>query len=58
MIKRFKVQLLDEMAMRRALARISFEIVEKCSDPTSLVIVGIKTRGVEKSTPLLFYSCI
>jgi len=46
MSMRFKVQLLDETAMRRALTRISFEIVEKCYDPSALVIVGIKTRGV------------
>lgn len=43
---KFKVQLLDETAVRRALTRISFEVVEKCQDPSLLVIVGIRTRGV------------
>lgn len=41
-----KVQVLDEAAVSRALMRISYEIVEKCSDLSNLVLVGIRTRGV------------
>lgn len=41
-----KVQLMDEMAMRRALMRLSYEIVEKGRDLSRLVLVGIRTRGV------------
>lgn len=40
------VQLLDEVAINRALTRISFEITEKADDINDLVLVGIKTRGV------------
>lgn len=40
------VQLMDEMAVGRALTRLSFEIMEKASDPANVVLVGIKTRGV------------
>lgn len=41
-----KVQLMDETAVERALTRLSYEIIEKCSDPANLVLVGIKTRGI------------
>ena len=41
-----KVQLMDGLAVKRALTRLSFEIVEKTSDIENLVLVGIKTRGV------------
>lgn len=41
-----KVQVLDAAAVKRALMRISYEIVEKCTDLSSLVLVGIRTRGV------------
>lgn len=41
-----KVQLMDEMAMRRALMRLSYEVVEKGRDLSQLVLVGIRTRGV------------
>ena len=40
------VQLLDEVAINRALTRISFEITEKAEDINDLVLVGIKTRGI------------
>ncbi len=40
------VQIMDEAALLRALTRLSFEIVEKCDDTDSLILVGIKTRGV------------
>ncbi len=41
-----KVQLMDEVAVKRALTRLSFEIVEKSPDPSKIVLVGIKTRGL------------
>ena len=41
-----KVQVLDDAAVGRALMRISYEIVEKCSDLSNVILVGIRTRGV------------
>lgn len=41
-----KVMLLDEVAVDRALTRLSFEIIEKSENPEKIVLVGIKTRGV------------
>lgn len=46
------VQLLDEIAINRALTRISFEITEKAEDINDLVLVGIKTRGVPMANRL------
>ena len=43
---RKKVQLMDELAVKRALTRLSFEIVEKTEDIDNIVLVGIKTRGI------------
>ena len=43
---RFKVQIFDEVAISRALARISYEIVERSADISNVVLAGIKTRGV------------
>lgn len=43
---KFKVQLLDEKALYRTLARLSYEIIEKHDDLSKLVLIGIKTRGV------------
>lgn len=40
------IQILDEIALNRALTRISFEICEKTKSIDNLVLVGIKTRGV------------
>lgn len=37
--------LVDEEAISKSIARISFEIAEKCEDPERLAIVGIKTGG-------------
>ena len=42
---KFKAQILDELAIKRAMTRISFEIVERV-DLANAVIIGIKTRGV------------
>ncbi len=46
------VQLLDEVAINRALTRISFEITEKADDINDIVLVGIKTRGVPMANRL------
>lgn len=43
---KFKVQIFNEVAVARALARISYEIVERSADISDIVLVGIKTRGV------------
>lgn len=40
------IELLDEIAINRALTRISFEICEKATNIEDLVLIGIKTRGV------------
>ncbi|WP_022791252.1 bifunctional pyr operon transcriptional regulator/uracil phosphoribosyltransferase PyrR [Weissella halotolerans] len=39
-------EIVDAMAMQRALTRITYEIIEKNKGIANLVIVGIKTRGV------------
>ncbi|MDF8372144.1 bifunctional pyr operon transcriptional regulator/uracil phosphoribosyltransferase PyrR [Weissella paramesenteroides] len=39
-------EIVDAMAMQRALTRITYEIIEKNKGVANLVIVGIKTRGV------------
>ncbi len=39
-------QILDEIAMKRALTRITYEIIENNKGVDNLVLVGIKTRGV------------
>lgn len=36
----------DDLAIKRALTRITYEIIEKNKGTDNLVIVGIKTRGV------------
>ena len=43
---KFKVQLLDEETMIRTMTRLSYEVIEKNSDLSKLVLIGIKTRGV------------
>lgn len=43
---KFKVQLLDESAIYRTLARLSYEVIEKHNDLSKLVLIGIKTRGI------------
>ena len=46
MIMEKSVQLLDAMAVNRAITRLSYEIVEKTDDVSNVVLVGIKTRGI------------
>jgi pyrimidine operon attenuation protein / uracil phosphoribosyltransferase len=43
---REKTKLMDESAIRRALTRISHEILERLKGTDDLVLVGIKTRGI------------
>lgn len=42
----YKSTLLDEAAVKRAIRRISFEIIEKNRGTESVCIIGIKRRGV------------
>lgn len=42
----FKAKIMDEAGVKRALRRISFEIVEKNHGTENLVLVGVKRRGV------------
>ena len=39
-------EILDQLAMKRALTRITYEIIEQNKGTDDLVLVGIKTRGV------------
>ena len=48
---KYKARLMEEEAVRRALTRLSYEILEKSSDLSQVVLVGIRTRGV----PLAHY---
>lgn len=41
-----EVEVVDEAAIKRALTRITYEIIEKNKGIEDLVLVGIKTRGV------------
>ncbi|HNZ40690.1 MAG TPA: bifunctional pyr operon transcriptional regulator/uracil phosphoribosyltransferase PyrR [Clostridia bacterium] len=45
----FKATLMDEDAVRRALIRISHEILEDNKGPEGICLVGIKTRGIPLS---------
>lgn len=38
-------QIIDGMAMKRALTRITYEIIEQNKGTENLILVGIKTRG-------------
>jgi pyrimidine operon attenuation protein/uracil phosphoribosyltransferase len=42
----FKSNLMDEIGIRRAIMRISHEIVEKNKGVTDIVLVGIRRRGI------------
>lgn len=43
---KFKAQLLDALAVKRAVTRLSYEILEKSPDISNVLLLGIKTRGV------------
>ncbi len=45
-----KALILDEKAMNRAIARISFEIIERNKGTDNLCIIGILSRGVQLAT--------
>lgn len=42
---KLKASILDDKSMKRALVRISHEIIEKNKDVDDLVIIGVKRRG-------------
>lgn len=44
---REKAQIMDSAAMRRAIARISYEIIERNHGAENLCIVGIMSRGAQ-----------
>ncbi len=46
-VLREKAQIMDGAAMRRAIARISFEIIERNHGAENLCIVGIFSRGAQ-----------
>lgn len=43
---KFKTIIMDEVAVKRALMRLSYEIIERSENLSNCVLVGIKTRGV------------
>ena len=43
---KLKAQLMDDVTVKRALVRLSYEIIEKSRDLENVVLIGIKTRGV------------
>ncbi|MGE4485717.1 MAG: bifunctional pyr operon transcriptional regulator/uracil phosphoribosyltransferase PyrR [Oscillospiraceae bacterium] len=43
---KFKAMIMDELAVERALIRISHQIIEKNDGAGNLCLIGIKTRGV------------
>lgn len=43
---KFKTQILDQMAVERAIGRIAHEIIEKNNGVDNVVLVGIITRGL------------
>ncbi|EAL04921.1 pyrimidine operon regulatory protein PyrR [Listeria monocytogenes str. 1/2a F6854] len=48
--ERFRMQkqvvVMDEAAIKRALTRVSYEIIERNKGTKNLALVGIKTRGI------------
>lgn len=51
-----KATIMDENAIRRAIVRISHEIIEKNNGINNVVLVGIRTRGVPMAE--MIRSCI
>ena len=43
---KFKAQIMDEIAVERAITRIAHEIIEKNRGIENLCLIGIRTRGV------------
>ena len=46
-VLRERAQIMDSVAMRRAIARISFEIIERNRGVENLCIIGIMSRGAQ-----------
>ena len=44
--QQLKAKLMDAPAMQRALSRMAHEILEQLDPPETIVLVGIKRRGV------------
>ncbi len=49
---KFKAEIMDEQAINRATTRIAHEIIEKNKGIDSVILVGIKTRGVPMANRL------
>ena len=49
---RFKNKILDEMAIKRSLVRITHEIIERNKGVENLCLLGVKRRGVPLSKML------
>lgn len=47
-----KELLMDEATLERVISRIAHQILEKCTDPTNIGIIGMQTRGVHLSNQL------
>ena len=41
-----EIEIMDAQTMKRALTRITHEILEKNDGTKNLILVGIKTRGI------------
>jgi len=39
-------EIVDDMTMKRAITRITYEIIERNKNLDNIVLAGIKTRGV------------
>ena len=55
MEKRVKAQVMDAVAMERALRRIAHEILERNKGVEELVLIGVRTRGVPLARRLSAY---
>ena len=42
----YKKEVVDEVTMKRALTRITYEIIERNKGVQDIVLIGIKTRGI------------
>ena len=50
-------EIYDEMAVKRALTRMTYEIIERNKGIDNLVIVGIKTRGAYLAQRIATRTC-
>ncbi len=49
---KFKTLVMDELAVNKALTRISYEIIERSEALDNIILVGVKTRGIPISKTL------